>query len=124
MSQSLASAVDAHLGGGRVRIGRRRDAGGRLLLVGRAALGVEALRGIVRELREPIGECAAKAGAHAGERNTILRAARPGHRWLHTTEVELQELGEDGLRHPLLAEHPLRSAVALDDIDVARSRVR
>ena len=52
------------------------------------------------------------------ERHAILRTARTGEARLHGAEVELERVGEDGVRRLVGAEETLRLRVRLDQRDV------
>ena len=58
-----------------------------------------------------------EAGPDVLERDAALGPLRPGHRRDDCAEVELERVGEDGVRRVLLAVEALRLRIGLDQLD-------
>ena len=58
-----------------------------------------------------------EAGLHGREIDAPFRTLRAGHRGLHRREIELERVGEDGVRGLAGGEQPLRLAIGLDEGD-------
>ena len=72
---------------------------------------------------EPVAERLDERAPHARERDAILWPLRSGDRGFDRGEVELEDLGEHGLRVAVAAKQTLLLRVALDEVDpVAATR--
>ncbi len=60
-----------------------------------------------------------EAGGDVGQRDASLGALRAGHRRNDGRQVEIERVGEHGVRHAVGAEHALRLGVCLDQRDAA-----
>ncbi len=93
--------------------------------LGAGAVGLEAAgsrRVFRRKAKAPLfyrsGQCALKCLLHLREQHSVLRTFGSGQAWLHGGEIELQHVGEFGVRCLAGAENSLFLGVALHAVDL------